>query len=97
MQLIWWQLKGAAIVPTFGLTGVSAMKTARFVVILFLVVVAAGATIGLAWFAAREMVLPVWQAGIGPLLLATMLFVRWRTARMESKAAEARAGMTPGE
>ena len=97
VRLIWSRLTGAVFAPTFGLTGVPAMNNARFVLLIVLVTVAAGATIGLAWFAVREEVLPVWQAALGPLLMATMLFVRWRTARMQARAAEARAGMTPGE
>ena len=72
------------------------MTKARLVLLVFMVTIAAGATIALAWFAAGE-VLPVWQAVLGPILLVTMLFVRWRTAKMQAEAAKARQGMTPGE
>jgi hypothetical protein len=45
------------------------MQTARYVVLLAMVLVAAGATIAMALAYAR-MGGPVWQAALGPLLLA---------------------------
>ena len=61
------------------------MQTLRFYVILSAVLIAAGATValayGLAWIGA-----PVWQAAIGPALLVLMLLVRWIEHRKVSTA-----------
>jgi hypothetical protein len=52
------------------------MLTARYVAILAMVLIAAGATIAMAYGFA-QMGGPVWQAALGPVLLAGFLAVRW--------------------
>jgi hypothetical protein len=52
------------------------MLTARYVAILAMVLIAAGATVAMAYGFA-QMGGPVWQAALGPVLLAAFLAVRW--------------------
>jgi hypothetical protein len=73
------------------------MPKLRFVLLIALVTIAAAGTVGLAWFAVAEDILPLWQAGLGPMLLVTLVFVRWRTAKLQAEADAARSGATPGE
>ncbi|MFN0114399.1 MAG: hypothetical protein ACKVPY_06960 [Paracoccaceae bacterium] len=56
------------------------MQTIRFAAILLFVILAAGATIALAWGVAGD-VMPVWQAALGPLLLAAMIALRLRAKK----------------
>jgi hypothetical protein len=52
------------------------MQSARFIAILTMVIIAGGATIAMAYGYA-QMGGPVWQAALGPVLLAAFLAVRW--------------------
>lgn len=63
------------------------MQTIRFVALVGAVIIAAGATLALAWGVAGE-VMPYWQAAIGPLLLLTLILVRLRAARSGRKPTE---------
>lgn len=59
------------------------MAGVRFAAILVMVIVAAGATVGLAVAVANAGFAP-WQAAIGPILLAALALVKWLEYRRKS-------------
>jgi hypothetical protein len=56
------------------------MQKARFIALLAMVIVMAAATVWMAWVWSAAGA-PVWQAAIGPVLLAIVLLLRWKSTR----------------
>jgi|GEM_PF-5707368 len=52
------------------------MPAARLIALIALVILAAAATLALAWGVAGIGAMPLWQAAIGPVLLAAVLALR---------------------